>query len=47
MAAKMKKATTGKGGCLKSKGRLKKGWRWAKRKKGFCVPAKKSKKSRK
>jgi hypothetical protein len=43
MASKMKKASKGKSGCLKGNGRLKKGWRWAKRRKGFCVPAKKKK----
>ena len=37
----MKKASTGKGGCLKSKGRLKKGWRWSRSRKGYCVRAKK------
>ena len=49
MAAKkkrgsMRKASTGKGGCLKAGGKLKKGWRWAKSRKGYCVRAKKAKK---
>jgi hypothetical protein len=37
------KAHKGKNGCLKQNGRLKKGYRWAKGKKGHCVASKKSK----
>jgi hypothetical protein len=42
MAAKKKsgpkKAAKGKTGCLKQNGRLKKGFKWAKGRKGFCSP---------
>lgn len=38
----MKKATKGKNGCLKPNGRLKKGFRWAKGRKGYCLSTKKS-----
>ena len=37
----MKKASKGKRGCLTRAGKLKKGWRWAKGRKGHCVHAKK------
>lgn len=40
----MKKATKGKNGCLKPNGRLKKGFRWAKSRKGFCIKADSAKK---
>jgi hypothetical protein len=40
-AKKMKKATKGKRGCLTRAGKLKKGWKWSKSRKGFCAPAKK------
>lgn len=45
----MKKARKGKRGCLTRAGKLKKGFRWAKRRKGFCIPTKKkaAKKARK
>ncbi|NDF13486.1 MAG: hypothetical protein EB060_11825 [Proteobacteria bacterium] len=33
----MKKASKGKRGCLNRKGKLKKGFRWAKSRKGFCI----------
>lgn len=36
------KATKGKNGCLKPNGRLKKGFRWAKNRKGICIPTKKA-----
>lgn len=36
----MKKASKGKRGCLKSNGRLKKGFKWAKGRRGYCVPVK-------
>ena len=42
MAAKKKggpkKATKGKNGCLKNNGKLKKGFKWAKGRKGYCQP---------
>lgn len=42
MAAKKKsgpkKASKGKNGCLKLNGRLKKGFKWAKNRKGYCQP---------
>lgn len=42
MAAKKKsgpkKAAKGKNGCLKNNGKLKKGFKWAKGRKGFCLP---------
>ena len=42
MAAKKKsgpkKASKGKTGCLKANGRLKKGFKWAKGRKGYCQP---------
>ena len=41
MLGKMKKASKGKRGCLTRDGKLKKGFRWAKRRKGFCIPTKK------
>lgn len=41
MAAKKsgpKKASKGKNGCLKNNGKLKKGFKWAKGRKGYCQP---------
>ena len=43
MAAKkkksgVKKASKGKTGCLKNNGKLKKGFKWAKGRKGYCQP---------
>lgn len=43
---KQRKATKGKNGCLRPNGRLKKGWKWAKRR-GYCAPAKGKKKAAK
>lgn len=42
---KMKKASKGKSGCLKSNGRLKKGFKWAKSRRGYCVSVAPKKKS--
>lgn len=39
----MKKARKGKRGCLTRAGKLKKGFRWAKRRKGFCISTTKKK----
>lgn len=51
MAAKKKsgpkKASKGKNGCLKQNGRLKKGFKWAKGRKGFCSPTAAKKKKKK
>lgn len=45
MAAK--KASKGKRGCLKPNGKLKKGWRYAKSRKGYCMPTKSAAKKKK
>lgn len=42
----MKKASKGKRGCLTRAGKLKKGWRWSKGRKGYCVHAKKAAKKK-
>lgn len=42
-----KKASKGKSGCLKQNGRLKKGFKWAKGRKGYCAPAKAKKPAKK
>lgn len=48
MAAKKKsgpkKASKGKSGCLKQNGKLKKGFKWAKGRKGYCQPVAAAKK---
>lgn len=41
----MKKASKGKRGCLKPNGRLKKGFKWAKSRRGYCVSVAAKKKS--
>lgn len=47
MLGKMKKASKGKRGCLTRAGKLKKGFRWAKRRKGMCIAIKKKKATKK